>query len=206
MLLVSFLAEAMVISLSGVMSPGPITAVAVGRGAQSPYAGILVALGHGLVEFPLIAVVGWGFGTLLEAPGVRTGIALVGGIVLLIMGIGMLRNRQRAGPIQESGDRQPLVAGLLLSAGNPFFLIWWATVGAALIGRALQFGAWGPLVLGAAHWSVDLTWLAFLSALSYRGRRTFGPRFQETVLALCGAFLVLFGAKYIWEAVSAVVA
>ncbi len=204
--LLSFLGEAVLISLSGVMSPGPITAVAVGRGGESPYAGVLVAVGHGLVEFPLIALVGWGFGALVERPWVRTGIALAGGVVLLVLGIGMLRNRRRLGATREPEHRLPLVAGLLLSAGNPFVLIWWATVGAALVGRSLEFGAWGPLVLGAAHWSVDLTWCTFLSVLSYRGRRTFGPRFQETVLVLCGAFLMLFGGKYIVEAVSAIVA
>jgi len=206
LLLLSFLAEAVLISLSGVMSPGPITAVAVGRGGESPYAGVLVALGHGLVEFPLIALVGWGFGFLVETAWVRTAIALAGGLVLLGMGIGMLRSRQRAGPADERAHRLPLVAGALLSAGNPFFLVWWVTIGAALIGRSLQFGPWGPLVLGLAHWSVDLTLCTFLSALSYRGRRTFGPRFQETVLLLCGAFLVLFGGKYIFEAVAGIVA
>jgi threonine/homoserine/homoserine lactone efflux protein len=204
LILWSFLAEAILISLSGVMSPGPITAVAVGRGGESPYAGVLVALGHGLVEFPLIAVVAWGLGALVDAPWVRTAIALVGGVVLLVLGIGMLRNRQGAAT-KEPERRVPLIAGLLLSVGNPFFLIWWVTVGAALVARSLQFGVWGPLVLGVVHWSVDLTWCTFLSALSYRGRRTFGPRFHETVLVLCGAFLVLFGGKYIWEAVSAIV-
>jgi len=205
-LLLGFLAEAMLISLSGVMSPGPITAVAVVRGGESPYAGALVALGHGLAEFPVIGLVGWGFGTLVETPWVRTAIALVGGIVLLVLGVGMLRSRQRGSPADGHGQRLPLVAGFLLSAGNPFFLVWWATVGAALIGRSLQFGTWGPLALGLAHWSVDLTWCTFLSAVSYRGKRTLGPRFQETVLLLCGAFLVLFGGKYIFEAVSAIVA
>lgn len=204
--LLSFLAEAVVISLSGVMSPGPITAVAVGRGGESPYAGPLVALGHGLVEFPLIALIGWGFGALVQVGWVHTGIALVGGALLLVMGIGMLRTRRPGGPVDEPAHRYPLVAGLLLSAGNPFFLIWWVTVGAALIARSLQFGTWGLVAFGLAHWSVDLTWCSVLSVLSYRGRRTFGPRFQEAVLLLCGVFLVLFGGRYIYEAVTAIVA
>jgi threonine/homoserine/homoserine lactone efflux protein len=205
-LMLSFLSEAVLISLSGVMSPGPITAVAVGRGSDSPYAGVLVAVGHGLIEFPLIALVAWGFGTLVQTPWVRTAIALVGGVVLLVLGIGMLRGRRRADAVSEAAHRFPVVAGLLLSAGNPFFLVWWVTVGAALIGRSLQFGPWGPAILGVTHWSVDLTWCTLLSALSYRGRRSFGPRFQETVLLMCGVFLVLFGGKYIFEAVSAIVA
>jgi threonine/homoserine/homoserine lactone efflux protein len=206
LLLLSFLAEAVLISLSGVMSPGPITAVVVGRGGESPYAGPLVALGHGLVEFPLIALIAWGFGTLIQRGWVHTAIALVGGVLLLIMGIGMLRSRRGGGQEAVPAHRYPLVAGLLLSAGNPFFLIWWVTVGAALIGRSLQFGTWGPVALGLAHWSVDLTWCTVLSVLAYRGRRTFGPRFQEALFVLCGAFLVLFGGRYIYEAVTAIVA
>ena len=43
-----------VISLSGVMSPGPLTAFLIARGKQSPWAGIRVTLGHALAEVPLI--------------------------------------------------------------------------------------------------------------------------------------------------------
>ena len=80
--MVAFLLEAMLISVSGVMSPGPVTAVAVGRGSESPHAGALVAIGHGMVEFPLMAAVAWGFGRLVRADPVRLASALIGGILL----------------------------------------------------------------------------------------------------------------------------
>jgi threonine/homoserine/homoserine lactone efflux protein len=157
-----FLLEAALISLSGVMAPGPITAVTVGKGSESPHAGAWVAIGHGIVEFPLIALIFWGFGHLLNLNHVKTAIALVGGLLLLLMGIGMFRSIKRAeiGPRQY--DRFPVIAGILLSAGNPFFLIWWVTVGAALISRAAQFGMGGLLAFALVHWSCDLTWCYFL--------------------------------------------
>jgi len=57
MALLNFLFTAVVISLSGVMAPGPITAVTIGKGSKSPYAGALIAIGHGIVEFPLMVAI-----------------------------------------------------------------------------------------------------------------------------------------------------
>jgi threonine/homoserine/homoserine lactone efflux protein len=199
--MIPFLLEAMLISVSGVMSPGPITAVAVGRGSESPQAGALVALGHGAVEFPLIAAVAWGFGQLVQTPAAKLGILLVGGVLLVIMGIGMLRKRSKESESGGGGERMPIAAGVLLSAGSPFFLIWWVTIGAALIARALEFGVWGVVALAVTHWSIDLGWCSLLSVISYRGGRLLGPRFQQLIGALCGVFMMGFGGRYIWEAV-----
>lgn len=53
MALLTFLFTAVIISLSGVMAPGPMTTVTISKGSKSPYAGALIAVGHGIVEFPL---------------------------------------------------------------------------------------------------------------------------------------------------------
>ena len=63
--LVLFLGKVIMISLSGVMAPGPVTAVVIASGARNRYAGILMALGHGIVEFPLMIVIVLGAGTLV---------------------------------------------------------------------------------------------------------------------------------------------
>jgi threonine/homoserine/homoserine lactone efflux protein len=199
--LAAFLLEAASISLSGVLAPGPITAVAVGKGSESPHAGALVALGHGIVELPLIALVAWGIGRVFDVPLAKTAIALVGGVLLLVMGIDMLRAARRTEVQARRSERYPLLAGILLSAGNPFFLIWWATVGATLVSRSLEFGVGGVLALALTHWSCDLGWCCFLSALSFRGGQFFGRRFQQVVFVLCGVFLVFFGGRYVVGAI-----
>jgi len=201
----AFLLEAVLISLSGVMAPGPITAVAVGKGSESPHAGALVAIGHAVVEVPLMIAVFYGVGQLLSLTYVKVGIALVGGVFLAFMGVGMLRavRRQELSPAVSApaSARSPLLAGILLSLGNPYFLVWWATVGAALIVRSVRFGILGFVALALCHWLCDLAWDYFLSALSFRGRRFLGQGFQRAVFGLCGLALFFFSGRLVFSAV-----
>jgi threonine/homoserine/homoserine lactone efflux protein len=116
---------------------------------------------------------------------------------------GVLR-RQKDLPAEDSLDRRrPVTAGALLSLGSPYFLIWWATIGAALTLRAADFGLAGVLAFASVHWSCDLGWLVLLSSLSYRGGRVFGHRFQQVVLLVCGVFLVVIGGRYVVQAAQA---
>ena len=200
MSMLAFLVEATLISLSGVLAPGPITAVVVGKGGKSPHAGALVAIGHGIVEVPLMVAVFYGVGRLMALSYVKAGIALLGGLLLLVMGVGMLRSIRQAEIGSGQDTRSPIVAGILLSIGNPYFLVWWATVGAALIMRSFRFGVLGFVAFGALHWLCDLAWNYFLSVLSFKGGAFFGRRFQQVVFAVCGTFLVFSSARLLVEA------
>lgn len=199
--LVNFLLVAMMISLSGVLMPGPITAVSMAGGARSPHAGALVALGHAVVEWPLMAAIYFGVGELFKVTSVRITLGLAGGIILLWMGVDMLRKFRRSDLNPLSSAATPFRAGLLLSAGNPYFLIWWATAGAMLIGQSLRFGILGFVLLMFFHWLCDLVWYYFLSALTYRGGRFFGRRVQQAVFILCGIALLYFAGYFMVKAV-----
>ncbi|MBC7236810.1 MAG: LysE family transporter [Chloroflexi bacterium] len=204
--MIAFLLEAFMISLSGVMAPGPLSAVVVGKGSRSPHAGAWVAFGHGAFEIPLMVAIFYGLGTLLQRPGVDTAIALIGGLFLLYMGVGMLRHLRSARVVAADDQRSPLLAGILLTAGNPYFLLWWATVGAALIGRAMQFGFLGFAALAIVHWSCDLAWCYLLSSVSYKGGTLLGRRFQMAILGLSGLFLLFFGARFLLAGVQSLMA
>jgi threonine/homoserine/homoserine lactone efflux protein len=194
-----FLSEAVLISLSGVMAPGPITAVAVGRGSKSPHAGALVAIGHGIVEFPVMAAVFYGVGRLLQIPYVQSAIGILGAAFLVFMGAGMLRSVWRKDSDLEATDRSPVLAGVVLSLGSPYFLIWWATVGAALVIRSMAFGVVGFLIFALAHWACDFLWCYTLSGVSYKGGQFFGSKFQRAVFLACGVALLFFGAKLLLD-------
>ncbi|MCE5249956.1 LysE family translocator [bacterium] len=196
-----FLMQAVIISLSGVMAPGPITAVTVGTGTKSPHAGALVAVGHGIVEFPLMVLVYYGVGHILSMVPVKVAIFSLGGLFLLLMGGDMLRSMKKAGSGPEKRNDAPLVAGILFSMGNVYFLLWWVTVGAALLSKAMAFGIAGVLVFAFVHWSCDFIWLYVLSAVSYKGGNLLGVTFQRIVFGVCGVFLVVFGVKFIVDAV-----
>jgi threonine/homoserine/homoserine lactone efflux protein len=198
--LLIFLSEAVLISLSGVMAPGPITAVVVAKGNKSPRAGALVAIGHGLVEVPLMAAVLVGVSRVLDLPYVRSGIGIVGGVFLLTMAAGMLRSLRQDQPGAARFTGSPVAAGVLLSLANPYFFVWWATVGAALIMRSIAFGVWGFVALALSHWLCDFGWCYFLSALSFKGGQFFGRKWQKPVFAVCGILLAVFGARLLLEA------
>ena len=199
--LIRFLLEAIGISLTGVLAPGPITAATMIAGTRRPHAGAMVALGHAVVEFPLMFLVLAGAGTLFESESARIGIGLIGGAVLIFMGgrLALAFGKPNADDNADSG-RHPFVTGAILSAGNPYFLIWWATFGLALAVEAVRFGMMVFLLFAVAHWLCDLIWLEALSFASYKGAEIFGDRVQKVIMAVCAVALLLFGAKFVIEA------
>jgi threonine/homoserine/homoserine lactone efflux protein len=204
--LLTFILQAVAVSLSGVIAPGPVTAATLAAGTRRRHAGALIAVGHGIVEFPLMLLIMAGTSTLFASKGVTIGIGLVGGAFLILMGAQMLRglskNQDQTG---AHAARNPILTGVILTGGNPYFLLWWVTVGLALATRALALGAlaFGALAFGLfaiVHWLCDLVWLEALSLASFKGTRLLGQRSQRVVLAVCSAALILIGLAFILDA------
>ena len=182
------------------MQPGPVTATAIAMGARNRYAGTLLAIGHGIIEFPLMVVIILGLGKYFEMPKVQIAIGLAGGAFLLLMAIqGLLSLKEKAENKSRVLTNKPVLAGIILSAGNPYFLIWWATVGLALATQATQWGIWAFALFALTHWSVDLIWLQILSWASFKGSVLLGPRGMRIVLMICSAALFVFGLFFIYN-------
>ncbi len=204
--LLFFLAKVVGISLSGVMAPGPVTAAAIAMGARNRFAGVLMAIGHGIVEFPLIVLITLGMGVILKSSATKIVIGFAGGAFLLFMAIQMMRSlsgtEDREVKVTSSG---PLAAGIILSGSNPFFLIWWASVGLNLAITAAGFGIWAFALFAIVHWLCDLIWLSVLSLASFKGSVLLGPRRQKKVLFVCSLALFGFGLFFIYNAASTLV-
>lgn len=199
-----FLGSVILISLSGVLMPGPITALTVVKGSQHWRAGSLVALGHAVVEFPLIALIYLGVGVLFQKPLIKIGIGTLGGGVLIWMAMEMLRNARDIQLRTQEREINPFLGGILLSAGNPYFLLWWATIGASLTARAMNFGTTGLILFALVHWFCDLAWLQFLSWLSFQGGKFFGQKLQITLFIICGLAMLYFGIYFLIDAINLV--
>jgi len=196
-----FLVQVLGISCSGALQPGPVTATAISMGTRNRYAGILLATGHGIVEFPLIVVIILGLGKYFEMPKVKIAIGLTGGVFLLLMAIQSLLSIKTTIENQSKVRKdKPIRAGIILSAGNPYFLIWWATVGLALATQAKQWGIWAFALFALAHWSVDLIWLLMLTWFSNKGSVLIGPKGMRIVLMICAVVLFFFGLFFIYNA------
>ena len=197
----TFLASAVVISLSGVMAPGALTAATIAQGTRSKNAGVLIAIGHAIIEIPLIFLLILGFGVVLKSQKTQIAIGLAGGLFLLWMGIQMLRNLRKAEySTADSYKTGPVMTGFILSVSNPYFLLWWATVGLNLALKAQSLGALALVLFAIVHWLCDLVWLHALAWASFKGSTLLSPRRQKIVFGICAAALGFFGAKFIYDA------
>ncbi len=183
------------------MAPGPVTAATIGMGARSRYAGMLIAVGHGIVEVPLMLLIVLGLGKILKLPTAQIIIGLAGGAFLLIMAIQMHKSLRAAEEQQTKTTKStPVLTGIILSAGNPYFLLWWATVGLTLATTATGIGIWAFVVFAIVHWLCDLIWLSALSWASFKGSVLLGSQGMRIVLMVCSAALLAFGLFFVYNA------
>ncbi|MBI4187707.1 MAG: LysE family transporter [Chloroflexi bacterium] len=199
------LLSVVVISLSGVMMPGPMFAVTVAKSYRSPLAGVWISLGHAVIEVPLILLIYFGFARFFASTVVQVVLSLLGGGMIAWLGIAMFRARTEV--VQRGTDLpyNAFVAGIFTSGLNPFFLLWWATIGSMLVMKFLGFGAIGLVVFIVVHWLCDLAWLSFVSVLIYRTKSLWGHQFQEGLFITCSLLLIGFGVWFLVSALQLVV-
>jgi threonine/homoserine/homoserine lactone efflux protein len=193
------------VSLSGVMSPGPIAAMAISEGARrGARAGPLITLGHAVTELAMVIALGVGLRDFLQRPPVAGTIGLVGGVVLLWMGYGLAKaawfdqvSLRANDPPNGAARLGPVPAGVLLSIGNPYWLVWWATVGAGYFILFLEFGLPGLIAFYLGHITLDLTWNSLLAFLSASGQRAVPQQVYRGVLLVCGLFLIAMSVYFV---------
>ncbi|MFB3817367.1 MAG: LysE family transporter [Candidatus Methylomirabilales bacterium] len=202
------------VGLSGAMMPGPVLSVTIGetvarvRAAEpgqgegpgrpqlrAALAGPLVVLGHGLLEIALVVAVLLGLGTLLTRTPVVGAVGLLGGAVLLWMGWGMLASLSTLRLDTAAADRRmhPVLAGILTSLSNPYWALWWATVGLSYIALSLRLGWVGLTFFYVGHILSDLAWYSAVSLALAMGRRLITDRTYRGLVTACAVFLVGFG-------------
>ncbi len=206
----SFIAEVVLITSSGALSPGPLSVATFSEGAKRGWAsGFFAALGHTAVELPLVALLAMGLSSIVEIEENQRLIALLGGVSLLIYSILQLADAFKIwkgkSVIKEgAGYKGGFYVGVVLSALNPFFLAWWATVGVKLVADALSLFKQSLIiaitVLYAAHVWMDYAWLTFLSYLGYKGKKL-GLKKMAIVLLISSVILAYFGLEFIISAV-----
>ncbi len=195
--MVPFLSKVVGISLTGVMMPGPMFAVTVARSYRSKFAGIKVSLGHAIVEVSLMLLIYFGLTQFFNREPVQIALPLVGGSILIWMGTSMFRKRSRS---LDEGIELPynsVIAGVVTSAANPFFLLWWATVGSVLIMESLSFGRIGFILLITIHLACDFGWLFFISTVVYRTKAKWQGKFRVGLPIVCSFLLIGFGGWFL---------
>lgn len=200
----AFLATVVVVTASGALAPGPLFAANLLQGAKGGLkSGFMMSVGHTLVELPLVILIALGISSVMSFPGFSLVVGLVGGCALIGFGlvqiVGAARHRIKLDEVQEAGiQKKALVLGVGLTALNPYFILWWLTVGLGLVVQAVELGALlGVLIMYVSHVWMDYAWLTGTAYLSARGTMLIGGRGYRLLLLGLAAFLIYFGAGFI---------
>lgn len=202
--------QAFLVGLSGAMSPGSYLTVTIARTIQvGPASASLMLVGHALLEAALLIGFAFGLQHFLRLATVTLVLAIIGGIVLLWMAYGLLWGAARGSIVADlqSAERaaisgHPLGAiaqGAIVSLANPYWTLWWATIGVKLAADGLKLGPLGVLAFFVGHQLADVSWYEFVILAIHRGRRLLTPQLYRISMGLLGAALLYMGLRFLGE-------
>ena len=194
MLLVGF-----AVGLSGALMPGPMLFATIDSSLKKGWiAGPEVVFGHALLELVIAVLIVLGLTSFIGSEAISI-ISVVGGFVLIIFGAMTIKGASDASNALHSDGAivsSPVMAGILTSASNPYFWIWWLAAGSALVMRGLEIGLVAVAFFVVGHWMADLGWYSLISTSFSRGKSLMSSKTYERILASCGVFLIVFGAWF----------
>jgi len=200
--IISFVATVILVTASGALAPGPLFFATISHGAKSgAKSGFIFSIAHTMVEFALIMLFALGLLTIASEPIVKIVIGLAGGTVLIAFGIIQVYKSYKPKPEETqkrpSSSRHLLLIGLVLTGFNPYFILWWLTVGAQLIIISLEFAALlGVVFMYICHVWMDYAWLTTLAHFAKKGTNIIGNKGYRILLGIFGFVLIYFGITF----------
>ena len=204
-------ASSFIIGLSGAMMPGPLLAVTIRHASRrGVVAAPLLVLGHAILEAALVCLLLFGLTEWIRGDAAVTAIALLGCAMLLRMAAGMAREVRTlrfepAGtggasvPVDDASTQgwlRPVIYGVVTSASNPYWSLWWATIGLGYLLLSRGQGWRGVLAFFSGHILSDAAWYLFVGSAVSAGRGRFTDRMYRGVVGACAVFLVFFALTF----------
>jgi len=204
-----FLASVFLISLSGVLMPGPLFAATIQKATKRKAAGALIAMGHGIVEFPLMLAIFFVLSQFKIPSLVHVSVEAVGGLLMVLMGVQTFRKRNKTEDAPVSSSRDSVLAGIYTTAVNAGFILWWLTIGTALILNAQLFGIIGFSLFAGVHWLCDLPFYTVIALAIFKSQQLWSQRWNQKVrigiTLFCVAVFIGFGAYFMGSAIASVI-
>jgi threonine/homoserine/homoserine lactone efflux protein len=198
-----------VIALSGALMPGPLLTVTVSESArQGAKAGPLMIFGHGLLELALVLALLGGLAPFLSRNDVFIFVSVLGGAILLWMACKMFRELPGLQLKVEQDDHKPrslILSGIMLSLANPYWFIWWATIGIGYIMYSVKFGLAGIVAFFTGHLLADLAWYSLISFGVAKGRNFFTDNFYRRLIGACASFLLVFSCYFFYSGLERII-
>ena len=198
----NFAITVIILSASGALAPGPLLFVTITQGIKSgTKSGITFSIAHSIIEFILVMISALGLLSVANEPTVRLVVGTAGGAALIVFGAMQIRGSLHEPNITNSGraaSRNLFLIGLALTGLNPYFIVWWLTIGANLILLSLEFaGLGGVIFMYACHVWVDYAWLTLISGFAKKGDKILRFKWYRVLITVFGAILIYFGLSFL---------
>jgi threonine/homoserine/homoserine lactone efflux protein len=208
MTLVEMGLQIILVSVSGVFSPGPLLFANLALSKYGGFwSGIKIAVGHTIIELPVIILLSLPFVVLspinLNFSTTKI-ITFIAGAFLIVFGIlYVVRTIRTTGSpnsaINTSRIENPYLAGIIFTSLNPFFIVWWTTVGVKLISNSISLLGHpaGIAFLFFAHIWMDYAWLGLSSYLASRGFNIIRSEYHKYITIILTVPLFYYGIYFI---------
>lgn len=201
--------QSMLIGYSGAIMPGSLLTYTLDKSIKSgTKAGLMISIGHALLELVLVILIFLGIGKYLGTPLTQLIIGILGGIVLFFFGFSMIKDIYLGKVSIDFKNKSDgkygnlVIGGALISASNPYFIVWWTAVGLGLIMNAYNtFGMIGVVLFYLGHIMADFTWYVFVSALISKTRSFVNLKVYKIIITVLGISLIVFGASFLISSV-----
>ena len=194
----------MVVALSGAMMPGPLLTVTISEAVKKGRrAAIMLIVGHSILEFVLVVGFTFGIYAVLKNPTIIRVIGVLGGAFLFWMGYGLLSDTYhgRVALDLKSNDGSlklgPVFQGIATSVSNPYWTLWWVTIGANFVLASLKYGLPGLTSFYFGHILGDFLWYSLVAHVLVTGKRFVTDRIYRGILFICGMFLIVLAVTFI---------
>ncbi len=204
--IISFVITVVLITASGALAPGPLFFQTISQGTRmGARSGLIFSIAHTVVEFSLIMLLAFGLLAVRNEVFVQNIIGILGGIVLIIFGLYQIVGSVKKKDIIEKhvvSSHRLFFIGILFTMLNPYFIIWWLTVGSNLILIALEFAALaGVVFMFLCHVWMDYVWLTAISYFAKRGVNALGSKGYRILIGLFGVILIYFGILFLGDVI-----
>ncbi len=208
-ILATIFASSFVLALSGAMMPGPLLSITI---SETPRRGIMTGpvliVGHALLELAMVAALLLGLAPFLNRDAVFVVIACAGAAILLWMSIGMFRSLPALRldlDVEGAPSTNLVITGILLSLANPYWFVWWATVGLGYILYCRGFGLLGVSAFFAGHITADLAWYGAVSLALGKGSHLLSDTAYRAIIGVCAGILVVFACVFAYAGLNRII-
>jgi threonine/homoserine/homoserine lactone efflux protein len=207
--LITLFTTSLIVGFSGALMPGPLLTVVISGSARRGFwEGPALVLGHAVAEALIVAALAAGLSRLLKRNLVAGLIGLLGGAFLLWMGFDIARSAwlgtvslEQATGAEAGLQPGPIITGIVVSISNPYWVLWWATVGASYVALSLGRGSLGLGSFYIGHILSDLSWYSLVALLIARGKALLSQPIYRLILLVCGLFLMSLSIYFVYSGI-----